>query len=163
MLRLVRRIFGVALLPPFLAFACGTQTTAGYPLYAKVGAGPGREKVATLYGPIQTVDGETVAGKGQTFELLPGCHVVTLQRSVGEGTANGAWAANVGHLVIAFEMKAAHRYAIITEVDDSTSPVGHFRIVAREKAPDGTAVRVPFARSDDDVAHCRRWAQSQGL
>jgi len=157
----VKRIIGaVACL---FAASCGTQASRGYPLYPKLGEGPGRDKVAMLYGPIQTVDGEVVAGKGQTFELLPGCHVVTLQRNIGAGTANGAWAANVGHLVIAFPMRAAHSYVITTDFEDSTAPVGHYQIVAREKAPNGSAVRVPFARSDDDVLNCKRWAESQGL
>jgi len=142
--------------------ACGTQA-GGYPLYAKVGAGPGPEKVATLRGPVQTVDGQDVSAKGQTFELLPGCHVVTLQRNIGAGTATGGWAANVGRVVIAFAMRPAHSYFITMETDDSTGPVGRVAIVAREKAPDGSAVRLPFARSDDDIASCQRWAQAQGL
>ena len=145
------------------AAACGTQATSGYPLYAKVGAGPGRDRVATLRGAIQTVDGLDVASKGQTFELLPGCHIVTLQRNIGMGTASGAFAANVGLLVIAFAMRPAHSYTITMETDDSTGPVGRYTIVAREKAPDGSATRVPFVRSDDDIASCQRWAQSQGL
>ena len=153
----------MGLLSALLAAGCGSQASAGYPLYAKLGAGPGRDKVAMLHGPIQTVDDQTVAGKGQTFELLPGCHVVTLQRNIGVGTANGAWAANVGHLVIAFEMRAAHSYVVSTEFEDSTSPVGRYSIVAREKAPDGTAVRVPFARSNEDVRNCRHWAETQGF
>jgi len=146
-----------------LAAACGTQASHGYPLYPKLGDGPGRDKVALLYGPVQIVDEQNVGGKGQTFELLPGCHVVTLQRNIGAGTAGGAVAANVGHVVIAFRMRAAHRYVITMELDDSTGPVGHYMLVAREKGPDGTIVRLPFARSDEDVISCKRWAQEQGL
>jgi hypothetical protein len=156
---ILRVMVGTAAL---FAAACGTQA-GGYPLYAKVGAGPGRDNVATLRGPVQTVDGHDVSGKGQTFELLPGCHVVTLQRNIGMGTASGAFAANVGRLVIAFPMRPAHSYTIVMEQDDSTGPVGRYTIVAREKAPDGSAVRVPFARSDDDITSCQRWAQAQGL
>jgi hypothetical protein len=159
----VRLAVGLGLLSTLGTVGCGSQTSAGYPLYAKLGAGPGRDKVAMLHGPIQTVDDQMVAGKGQTFELLPGCHIVTLQRNIGQGTANGAWAANVGRLVVAFEMRAAHTYVISIEFDDATGPVGHYRIVAREKAPDGTVVVVPFARSDDDVRNCKHWAQDQGF
>jgi hypothetical protein len=160
----VERVRGAAVcFPVLLAMACGTQGAAGYPLYAKAGPGPGADKVAMLYGPVQTVDDLDVAGKGQTFELLPGCHVVTLQKNVGEGTANGAWAANLPHLVVAFEMKPAHRYVISVDVPDSSAPVGRMYIMAREKAPDGTVVRVPFARGDEDILNCKRWAQSQGL
>jgi hypothetical protein len=158
----LRRVLGVALFLPALAgAACGTQAGA-YPLYAKVGTGPGPAKVAMLHGPIQTVDDQNVASKGQTFELLPGCHIVTLQKSVGAGSANGAWAANLPQLVVAFYMKPAHRYMINTEIPDTSAPVGRFYIFASEKAPDGTVVRVPFARSDEDILNCKRWAESQG-
>jgi hypothetical protein len=159
----VRRALFIAFsLPALFGGACGTQAT-GYPLYAKVGAGPGPDKVAMLHGPVHTVDDYNVAGKGQTFELLPGCHIVTLQRNVGEGTAGGAWAANLPRLVIAFEMKPAHRYMINMDVPDTSGPVGRFHLTASEKTPDGKVVRVPFAGSDEDIRHCKRWAQSQGL
>lgn len=157
------RLRGVAFsLLALLAAGCGTQATA-YPLYAKVGAGPGPDKVAVLYGPVQTVDGQNVAGKGQTFELLPGCHVVTLQRNVGEGSANGAWASNLPYLVVAFEMKPAHRYVINMDRQYSSGPRGRMKLFASEKAPDGKVVHVPFAGSDEDVLSCKRWAQAQGL
>lgn len=157
------RVLAVALFLPALAGgACGTQASA-YPLYAKVGTGPGPDKVAILHGPIQTVDDQNVASKGQTFELLPGCHIVTLQKSVGAGSANGAWAANLPHLVVAFYMKPAHRYAINTEMPDTSAPVGRFHIFASEKAPDGTVTRVPFAGGEGDILNCKRWAESQGL
>ncbi|HMF40463.1 MAG TPA: hypothetical protein VKQ32_07205 [Polyangia bacterium] len=157
------RMRGIAIsLAACLGGACGSQSTA-YPLYAKVGAGPGPEKVATLYGPVQTVDDQNVAAKGRTFELLPGCHVVTLQRNIGEGSATGAWAANLPRLVVAFEMKPAHRYIISSTSPDSSAPVGRIVLTATEKAPDGNVVRVPFARSDEDIRNCRNWATSQGL
>ena len=145
-----------------LGAACGTQA-GGYPLYPKVGAGPGPEKVALLYGPVQTVDNQDVATRGRTFELLPGCHVVTLQRNIGAGTADGAWAANFPRLVVAFEMKPAHRYIINLTTPDTSAPVGRLVLTASEKAPDGTVVRVPFVRSDEDIRNCRHWAAAQGL
>lgn len=161
---MVRRALGGVLGGAVLfAAACGLQASRGYPLYPKVGDGPGPDSVATLYGPIQTVDGLDVSRKGQTFELLPGCHVVTLQRNIGEGSANGAWAANLPALTVAFPMKPAHRYAIASAMEDTSGPVGRVTIVAREKAPDGSTVRIPFARSEDDILSCRRWAEAQGL
>jgi hypothetical protein len=145
------------------AAACGMQAARGHPLYPKLGDGPGPERVATLHGPIQTVDGLDVSRKGQTFELLPGCHVVTLQRNIGEGSANGAWAANLPRLTVAFEMKPAHAYAISSDMGETSGPVSRVTIFAREKAPDGSMVRVPFARTEDDITNCRRWAEAQGF
>jgi hypothetical protein len=160
----VRRFLGGVLGGAALfAAACGLQASRGYPLYPKLGDGPGPDKVATLYGPIQSVDGQDVSHKGQTFELLPGCHVVTLQRNIGEGSASGAWAANFPPLTVAFQMKPAHRYAIASSMEDTSGPVGRVTIFAREKAPDGSTVRVPFARSEDDILSCRQWAEAQGL
>jgi len=145
------------------AAACATIGPAkGYPLYAKVGAGPGPDKVAMLYGPIATVDGNVVADKGMTFELLPGCHVVTLQRNVGQGNDNGAWAANLPRITYAFEMKPAHGYSIRAEMEDTSGPVGRVMIVARERAPGGASVRWPIARSTADIDECRRWATAPG-
>lgn len=158
----MRRAPGVVLGVALLA-GCGLQATRGYPLYQKGADGPGPDRVATLNGPIQTVDGQDVSRKGQTFELLPGCHVVTLQRNIGEGSANGAWAANLPALTVAFQMKPAHRYAISSEMGDSSGPVGRVTIFARERAPDGATVRVPFARSEDDILNCHRWAAAQGF
>jgi len=155
---------GLALLAATaLAPACGSQAATGYPLYPRVGPGPGPDKVALLYGPIQTVDDQNVGGKGQSFELLPGCHVVTLQRNIGAGTADGAWAANVGHVVVAFQMRPGHRYSIKMEIDDASGPVGHSRLIARDRGPDGAVIRVPFAGSNEDILNCRRWAEDQGL
>ena len=139
----------------------GLATTA-YPLYPKVGAGPGPDKVALLRGPIAFVDGSSVAGKGSTFELLPGCHVVRLQRNVGAGTEGGAWSATIPQIVFAFEMKPAHTYAVQTRTDDASGPRGRFEIFAQEYAPDGSRRRVPLA-GDYEIDACKTWAKSQGL
>lgn len=158
---LVLRTFLLVLL---LATGCrSVGGTRGYPLFPNSGALPPRDEVALLRGPIATVDGETVSRNGMTFELLPGCHIAILQKNVGEGTAAGAWAANIGRLVVAFQMKAGHVYTVSSEMQDSSSPVGRVFITARERAPDGQTVRVPFAQSEADLEACRRWAAGQGL
>jgi hypothetical protein len=144
-----------------LAAGCGTQQTRGHPLYPKLGPERGLDAVALLRGPIQDVDGQDVSAKGQTFELLPGCHLVALQRNIRTGTAAGGWAANVGRLVIPFRMRAGHSYSIVMETDDASGPVGRVHIVARERSPSGAVTRVPFAASDDDILDCQRWADAQ--
>jgi hypothetical protein len=148
----------------FCVSACGTAgPVVGYPLYPKLGQGPGQDKVATLHGPIATVDDRVVSDKGMTFELLPGCHVVTLQRNVGQGNDNGFWAANLPRITYAFEMKPAHSYSISAEREDSSGPRFRLRMVARERAPSGATVRVARARTVTDIADCRHWATTQGL
>src|SRR5205085_9598424 len=62
------------------AAACAPVMSPGaYPLYPKIDAGPGPDKVALLRGPIAIVDGQGVSGKGPAFELLPGCHLVAVE------------------------------------------------------------------------------------
>jgi hypothetical protein len=63
--------------------ACVGGPTRGVALYA----GPTREAstVATLVGDIEAVDGRQVSNAGRTFELSPGCHVVTTQARVARG------------------------------------------------------------------------------
>jgi hypothetical protein len=134
----------------------------GYPLYPKVGGGPGRDKVSFLRGQIAYVDGNGVRDKGTAFELLPGCHVVQLARSVGDSAGDGAWSAHLRRFVFAFEMKPAHTYTVDVRFEGSSSMYGRVFVVAQEHAPDGSAIRVPVARGSD-VDDCRNWAKSQGL
>ncbi len=134
----------------------------GYPLYPKLGDGPGRDKVSFLRGQVALVDGNGVADKGTSFELLPGCHVVQLARSVGENVGDSGWTAHLRRFVFAFEMKAAHTYTIDLRFEGTSSMYGRVFVVAREHAPDGSVVRVPVARGTD-IDDCRNWAKSQGL
>lgn len=66
-----------------LLVACVGGSTRGVALHP----GPTRETsaVATLVGDIERVDGRQVSNAGRTFELLPGCHVVTTRARVARG------------------------------------------------------------------------------
>jgi hypothetical protein len=141
-----------------MILSCHSVGKAGYPLYPQTGVRPTPDQIATLVGPIGTVDGVNVSLKGKTFELLPGCHIATLERNIGAGGDNGAWAANLPPITFAFEMKPAHFYKIIIDLQESSAPVGRIRITARETAPDGSSVRLGNARSTADIQDCRNWA-----
>ena len=79
------------------AAACApVVSSAAYPLYPKIDAGPGPDKVALLRGPIAIVDGQGVAGKGPAFELLPGCHLVAVESDA---------AGKPPSVIFAFEMR----------------------------------------------------------
>lgn len=130
-----------------------------YPLYPKIDAGPGPGKVALLRGPIAIVDGESVSRKGTSFELLPGCHLVALETSVGEGEAKGNSVLNPPQIIFAFEMRPGYLYTI----DAGAEVTGGARkpqVVALAHAPDGSVVSVPRA-SGASVKACREWAKSQ--
>lgn len=68
---------------PILLIACVGGPARGVALYP----GPVRETttIATLVGDIESVDGRQVSNAGRTFELLPGCHVVTTRARVARG------------------------------------------------------------------------------
>jgi hypothetical protein len=122
------------------AVACAPVVSpAAYPLYPKIDAGPGPDKVALLRGPIAIVDGEGVSGKGPTFELLPGCHLVAVESGAGAKPS----------IIFAFEMRPGYVYTVETGA-----------ATAQERAPDGSVAAVPRARGAD-VTACKTWAKAQ--
>jgi len=129
---------------------------AAYPLYPKIDAGPGPGKVALLRGPVEIVDGVGVSGKGPSFELLPGCHLVAVDAGVGEG---GNDAGNGPQAIFAFEMRPGYVYTVTTGDEAPAGHSGRPQVIAQERAPDGSVVRVPRARAAD-VKDCRGWAKS---
>ncbi len=72
-----------------------SAASAPYPLYSRTNAPPPAAEIATLAGPIGTVDGERVAKLGSTFALEAGCHEVTNQLFWG-GSDN--MSASIAHL-----------------------------------------------------------------
>jgi hypothetical protein len=131
----------------FLLAAAACQpvvSSAAYPLYPKVDAGPGPGKVALLSGPIAIVDGQSVFNKGPAFELLPGCHLVALEAGAGDG-AN----ARSPSIIFAFEMRPGYTYKVEAGAE-----------TAQARAPDGSVLPVRRARASD-VTACRSWAKAQ--
>jgi hypothetical protein len=145
------------------AVGCHSVGKSGYPLYPPTAVAPAPSQIATLEGPINMVDDVNVSARGQTFQLLPGCHIVTLERNIGEGGDNGAWAANLPRITYAFEMKPGHLYKIIVDVEMGSAMLGRMKLTARETAPDGSSVRWFPARGAGDLDECRHWAVTAGL
>jgi hypothetical protein len=131
-----------------------------YPLYPKIDTGPGPGRIALLRGPIAIVDGTSLSGKGPSFELLPGCHLVTPEPSATEGEANGKSSAHPRHILFTFEMRPGYVYTVETVAEASSGHPAKSRVIALERAPDGSAVRVQRAR-DSDVETCKDWAKSR--
>jgi hypothetical protein len=124
--------------------------------------GPARapEQVATLDGPVATIDGTDVSQHGSAFALLPGCHVVVLQARIGEGGMGGAWSTVIQHRTYAFQMMAGHSYAIQVRLksgDQSlgTGSVGEAKIEAFERDEKGQKLgALAPVRSNADVEAC---------
>ena len=86
----------LTLLPLLAASACfPTRASAPYPLYSPADHPPPAEKIATLAGPVGSVDGQRVGKLGSTFALEAGCHEVTNQLYWG-GADNVS--ASIAHL-----------------------------------------------------------------
>ena len=137
--------------------ACVGQVRS-YPLYPNPQVRREPAKVARLTGIVGSVDGVSVARDGNTFDLEPGCHVVTLVRTVGEGGDHEPWTADVPRLVYAFKMTAGHAYVIEHRVQMASNRVGIVTVSAVERDASGVLIGpVPPSRGGQDIEDCRQW------
>jgi len=135
--------------------ACLTTAPRGYPLYE----GPVRnpDAVATLRGPIASIDTRDVRALGQSFELPAGCHVVTTRTDVFEtdSTQQGYIQGTGPPLVFAFHMRRGHVYAIERVSQAVGSPTrAAVWMRARDAAPDGRTIDVQPVRKAIEVRGC---------
>jgi hypothetical protein len=132
--------------------ACGVAgAERGFPLYA--GAQTSIDQVATLSGPIGTVDGRDVADKGSSFELRAGCHVVTTKTDFFDHDATINIGATMGHhpsLTFAVPMKAGSSYVIEHHTQGLDGFSARPWLTARELDRSGTAR--DFEPTQDQVA-----------
>jgi len=153
-----------ALVWPALALAlsgCGhVGRRRAFPLYPNPERPRPPGTLAELQGPVGTVDGVDVEPYGTTFALLPGCHVVTLRRRIGQGDASGgAWAAELGTMTYALRMRPGYRYSIDFDVRFRSAPHGTMTITANEwDASDRLVAQFPRVRGDADIEACEEWA-----
>jgi hypothetical protein len=117
-----------------------------------------RSMLAQLQGQIATIDGIDVEPYGTVFDVLPGCHVVSLRRKVGEGNVSGAWMADLGKRIYAFRMRSGYLYTIDISARFGSGAHGTLSIMAAERDATGRVVQeVPLARRYQDVEACRAW------
>jgi hypothetical protein len=118
-----------------------------------------RATLAQLQGQIATIDGVDVEPYGTVFDVLPGCHVVSLRRKVGEGNLSGAWTADLGPRFYAFRMRSGYLYTIDISVRFRSASHGTMTILAAERDGTGRVVQeVPLVRGYQDIEACRAWA-----
>ena len=124
-------------------------------------------QVAGLLGPIAKVDARDVAGLGGRFDLLPGCHVVQLDRQsdnsnyslTGATYLTGSFPATT----YALRMQAGARYIIQRQaVTDGIGPRMRVVLSAREEAPGGAVTDLEPAKSVADIEACKAWAATPG-
>ncbi len=143
-----------------LSLACLHEVDeTGVPLYPN-GASTRlpREQLAQVTGPIGKIDEKDLTGQSGWFDLLPGCHVVELDRRVvADGYAlSGAryWTGQFARTSYAIEMKAGARYVIQRQIysDGSSTRV---ILSAREEEAGGAIAELAPARSGEEIAACR--------
>jgi hypothetical protein len=148
-----------------LALGCHPAVDApGVPLYPSgATARLPRSQIAQIAGPIAKVDGQEVIGQDGPFDLLPGCHVVELDRGrlVTEGSAplrgtywNGAFSSST----YAIRVKAGARYVIRLQIyTGGLGPSGNSRgeLSVREEQASGAMADLAMAKSAEEIAACR--------
>ena len=118
-------------------------------------------QVASVVGPIAMIDGRDVSQMGGWFDLLPGCHVIELQRQSSSSFILGAGGmhAKLAATVYALRMKAGAHYVIQQDVISGGNG-SSLRVArsAREELPGGATTDIDPVKSRDDVPACRDWA-----
>jgi hypothetical protein len=136
--KLHRTGFSLLALPLLLAGALSGCEHIGkarpVPLYPDPAEPRPPESLAHLQGPIAEVGGIDVEPYGTVFDLLPGCHVVTLRRKVGEGSVSGAWMVDLGTVIYTFHMRPGFLYTIDVSVRFRGSSHGSMTITARTRS-----------------------------
>ncbi len=155
-----RGAVAVSLAAVLLALACsvGVQPR-GVPLYPNASAARLQpDAVAQLMGPIANVDGREVIDQGGTFELLPGCHIVDLDRRVNSNSYALTGAAYVtGQLPLttyAIRMKAGASYIIKRSLSDTMGPMVQIQLSAREVDASGKATDLYPIKSAAEIQGC---------
>ena len=143
-----------------LSGACITGTRRGYPLYPNPPL-LAQQQVAFLTGYVQDVDGQSVSERGQSFDLLPGCHVVGTPSKSGTMDPKSGVVITTGPRQFAIPMKAAHSYVVEVGPDGPFSPMtGPAHLWAREIDDTGKTTRRFFpAGSLQDFQDCTKEAQ----
>jgi hypothetical protein len=144
------------------AFVACVGQVRSYPLYPNPQVRREPAKVARLTGIVGTVDGASVAAFGNTFDVEPGCHVVTLVRTVGQGGEHEPWTADVPRLVFAFKMPAGHAYVIEHRVQVASNRTGTVTVTAVERDGSGAIVGpVSPVSGAQDIEDCKQWQAAQ--
>ena len=153
-------VWSLAMLIGLFASACGTVgRVRAFPLYPGAEHPRAPERLARLEGPIQLVDALDVEAYGTVFDVLPGCHVVTLRRTIGDLSQNGgAWWSDLGWRSYAFRMKAGRLYSIEYATSFGSAGHGTLTLTAYERDARGQVLStVGLVRTQVDIEACRAW------
>lgn len=132
------------------------RAARGIPLYAPDGQTRQESEVAHLLGEFVTIDGQDVADSGQSFELLPGCHVVEPRARGGKRGTTGNTVTKTPTLRFAIHMVSGRRYVVEYVVTERTGRGGTLEFVAEEKDSRGNFIAtIRPASSEAELESCR--------
>jgi len=163
-----RALFRTLLLPTTLALGCLASEPPAVPLYPNSeSARLPPNRVADLLGPIAKIDGREVGGLGGRFDLLPGCHVVELDRQSDNSnySLTGAVYLTGGFPATTYALRTQAGARYIIQRQTITEGVGAtMRVVlsAREEAPGGAVTDLVPAKTLDDLKACKAWETTLG-
>jgi hypothetical protein len=158
--RFLPRGWATLLLAVALSGCAGLGQPRAFPLYPSPEHPRDRATLAQLQGQIATVDDIDVEPYGTVFDLLPGCHVVSLRRKVGQGNVSGAWMADLGPRFYAFRMQPGYLYMVDISVRFRSASHGAMTIVATERDATGRITQeVPLIRGPWDIEACHAWEE----
>jgi len=158
-----RSLLHALLIPTALALGCLHSEVPAVPLYPNSDSTRlPPAQVADLTGPIGKIDEREVGSLGGRFDLLPGCHVVELDRQsdnsnyslTGGVYLTGSFPATT----YALRMQAGARYFIERQlVTQGIGPTMRVVLSAREEGPGGAVTDLVPAKSVDDLKSCKAW------
>jgi hypothetical protein len=138
-----------------VATGCVGGNTRGKALFPESGPTRAENEVARLTGEIGSVDGRDVSGEGQSFELLPGCHVVTTRTSWGKFEYGEGLYGNMPQQSFAISMQANRTYEFQYELVNRTGSGGTMVLHVRERDANARVIAELLAASADELAQCR--------
>jgi len=145
------------------AGGCITGTRHGYPLYPHPPL-VDQQRVAFLSGYVHDVDGRDISKHGQSFDLLPGCHIVGTPPKSGMMDSQGGVVVTTGPNIFAIPMKAGYSYIIEVGLSgpfSETTKTGY--LLGREIDGAGKTTRTFLpATTLQDVQACGTQASPHG-
>ena len=154
-------IIAVIIAVATLTFSCHPRgDVPGVPLYPN-GATMRlpRDQIAQVVGPLAKVDGQDVLSQGGGFDLLPGCHIVELDRRMAtDYPASGVYlSGQFPRTIYALRLKAGARYVIRRQLFSEGQTGVRVVLSAREEDDTGAAADLVPAKSAEDFKACKDW------
>jgi hypothetical protein len=143
-----------------LTLACHPADMPGVPLYpnGETTRLP-RFRLAQVAGPISKIDSNEVQGQGGLFDLLPGCHIVELERRLGGEnfalSSGSYWSGQFPVTIYAIRMKPGAYYDIRRELE-SDGQSGRIRLSAREQTARGAVTDLFPVKSAQEIQACQQ-------